>query len=338
MSLARVDIGAQSASDELIAMAPGKLVLAGEYAVTRGGTGLVAAVDRYAVARARSGDGGATTMSHPSAFAAAVQRTLSRVYGADSTEVRTARATAVDTAAFYEAGRKLGYGSSAATTVALVARAIAGASAARGELAARTHPIAAAAHAEAQAMLGHAGSGIDVAAACYGGVLAFANGVAEPLPAPAVGWIPFDTGVVASTPTLLAGVNTAHVDARRTSAVDHALAAIASAADQAISACRIADAAAFIEAMARGHLAMHGLATATGLSLVPAAVDRAATLAAHYHGAAKTCGAGGGDVAIAVVPLDHLPAAQRAFAAAGLRPLTVALGAPGLQRIDLPSP
>ncbi len=314
----------------ITASAPGKLVIAGEYAVTRGGPGLVAVVDRRATARALTASDEAATFDDR--FVRAVEHVLGDEFGEGSAAVMAARTTRVDTRAFYLGDEKLGLGASAATVVALVARALAcqapEAFANDAPTRQRIFQLAARAHAEAQRSAGASGSGIDVAAACVGGFAAFVQGVATPLPAPDVAWVAFFTGHGASTPALLAGV--ARAEQAAPGPVQDALLSLAKAAGAAIEACRDGDADAFIGSLGYGHLAMHQLAHATALPLVPPIVDRVAALASELGGTAKTCGAGGGDVALAVVPVAQRDALCTAMTAAGAQVLPLALGGDGV--------
>ncbi len=127
----------------MIATAPGKLILTGEYAVLDGAPALVVAVNRRVVAARRVGPRGS------SPFLAAVADELAARGRRDAANI--AMSIAVDSRAFYDAPRpglapvKLGLGSSAAVTVAATALAL-------GEPLDRNlvFDIAAAAHARAQ--------------------------------------------------------------------------------------------------------------------------------------------------------------------------------------------
>ena len=153
----------------LTASAPGKLIVAGEYAVLDGAPALVVAVDRRAVARIQPGPRGS------SPFLAAVADEVA-ARGGDGAR---ALSIAVDSRAFYvDTGAgplKLGLGSSAAVTVAATALAL-------GEPLdrARVFDIAAAAHARAQGARGARGSGADIAAAVYGGAIAYTTSSVTP--------------------------------------------------------------------------------------------------------------------------------------------------------------
>lgn len=102
----------------MIATAPGKLLLTGEYAVLDGAPALVVAVTRRVVARRRAG----ATGSSP--FLIAVADELARRYGGDHPATRAAFEIVVDSRAFFMGSVKIGLGSSAAVTVAATALAL----------------------------------------------------------------------------------------------------------------------------------------------------------------------------------------------------------------------
>lgn len=290
----------------VIATAPGKLILTGEYAVLDGAPALVIAIDRRVIARR-----GAAEASSPFLLAAA--RELARRYGADSPGARAALEIAVDSAAFYGGANKLGLGSSAAVTVAAIALALAAQHGASTE----THrdeilELALAAHANAQGARGARGSGADIAAAVYGGAIVFtmhgdpvaSRPVVERRRWPAgVTLIPFFTGRSADTATLVAQVSAAREASPE--AVGAALGEITEASRATCAALTAPEdlvAARLIEALALAASATDRLAAATGVPLVPACVTAARAAMQALGGTAKTTGAGGGDVAIAVIP------------------------------------
>ena len=137
-------------------LAPGKVVLSGAYSVLDGAPALVAAVDRYVLVDSNR-EGELLT-----------------------DEVKAAGITVpywFDASALRHADRKLGLGSSAAILVATLAaqRLNQPLPPLLESLDEYVYPLALAAHQKAQG----GGSGIDVAAACYGGFLHFsvqANG------------------------------------------------------------------------------------------------------------------------------------------------------------------
>lgn len=310
-------------SARVIATAPGKLILTGEYAVLRGAPALVTAVDRRAVARREAVRGS-------SPFLLAVARELAARRGEGDPAARAALAIAVDSSAFYDAhGGKLGIGSSAAVTVAATACALAEAGVTdRDEILA----IATAAHGDAQEARGARGSGADVAASVHGGTIAFAAGHApRHLAWPStVTAIPFFTGASADTATLVAHV----MSPRWGAALDGALDAIA-AASQATCAALEAPAElvapSVIAAFSLAALGIERLAAVTGAPLVPACVTAASAALGRLGGTAKTTGAGGGDVGVAVIPATaDVTEVGRLLIEAGCRPLRITVDETGV--------
>jgi len=309
----------------MIATAPGKLILTGEYAVLDGAPALVMAVDRRAVARR-----GAGPRAAGSPFLDAVAAELAARRGADDPAARAAREMIVDSSAFYEGGAKLGLGSSAAVSVAAAAAALAEA----GPLdRAEVLAVAQAAHAATQAPLGAAGSGADVAAAVHGGLIVYEmGGRIERRAWPAgLAIVPFFTGQSAETPRLVAQVAAAR--AVRPASVNAALAAIAEASRAACAALAAPEelaAEALLAAFAIAGHAVEALSLMTGADLVPDSVGIAREELFRYGAAVKTTGAGGGDVAIAVAPARYGTDVARALIQVGCRPLGLALDETGV--------
>lgn len=304
----------------VIATAPGKLILTGEYAVLDGAPALVTAVDRRVIARREQARGS-------SPFLLAVARELeARGHAAAA---KAALAIAVDSSAFYDAhGTKLGIGSSAAVTVAATACALAEvADVERDEVFA----IAQAAHANAQGERGARGSGADIAAAVYGGTFAFTGGARRGVTWPAsVALVPFSTGRAADTATLVA-----QVMARRESAdVAAALSAIGDASRAAIGALAAPAelaATAVIAAFSLAAVGIDRLALVTGVDLVPECVTAARAALAKLGGTAKTTGAGGGDVGVAVVSATtSVTEVTRILIECGCKPLRLSVDEPGV--------
>lgn len=363
----------------MIASAPGKLILTGEYAVLDGAPALVIAVDRRAVARRNVGPRGS------SEFLLAIVEELIARKGKDHPAARAATEIIVDSTAFYHqaasvrsgprarrstgsspaidisvgvpGAQKLGIGSSAAVTVAATALALAADCETvpvidREEVLA----IASAAHAAAQGPRGARGSGADIASAVFGGVIAYqretpdrvawpidasargpstlAGGTADRLSWPAgVTIIPFFTGTSADTPTLVAAVHAARE--RDPVAVEAALKAIDQASRAACQACamRVPEIAgnALIAAMSLAANATDRLATSTGVALVPGCVTAARAAMARLRGTAKTTGAGGGDIGVAVLPsTEDVTEAKRLLIEAGCQPLALTVDRTGV--------
>ena len=171
----------------IAASAPGKVVLWGEYAVLEGAPAAVLAVDRFALCSIESsrswrfrtaGFAAAAAEFHslpvtPPADAAAILPW--QVLQALPNPPAAPASVTMDTRGFFRERVKLGLGSSAALCVAVAA-----AFAARdGEAPERARALAA--HRRLQA--GH-GSGIDIAASFFGGCLRFRDGDARPCPDP----------------------------------------------------------------------------------------------------------------------------------------------------------
>jgi len=180
--------------------APGKAFLIGEYAVLEGAPSIVTAVDVRAVAHVPT-DEAAPPMSAVVRCAHARAIDYLRQLGGDI-EIDL-RVPLVDTGRFYLGTRKLGLGSSAAVTAAVVGHHLAahGLDPRDPDVQRDALELAMAAHAEAQ---GGGGSGADVAAAVLGGTLRFAHGKAEsiePLPGLHLGFV--DAGYPAITSELV---------------------------------------------------------------------------------------------------------------------------------------
>lgn len=253
--------------------APGKVVVAGEYAVLDGAPAIVAAVDIGVEAR-----------FEPDPDAGRVLRTPR----GDDRFVRAAL-EAVDAPAgtwtFLDVGgppmpSKPGLGGSAAATVAAVAAGLA----ARGRAVDRTevHTIAAAVHHRVQG----SGSGIDVAASTWGGLLRFQLG-REP-----VVLTPFPLAVVWSGRSASTGPRVERYLAwpDRHAFVRASTELVDRFASDPAGALR-----------ANGTL-LRGMAAAAGVAWATPELDAIVDLAEAVGGAAKPSGAGGGDCAVAILP------------------------------------
>jgi len=296
-------------------IAPGKLLLAGAYAVLEGAPALVVGVDRHAVAD------GARRASRPT------PEVLAAMSAEDAPEV--------DASALREDGQKLGLGSSAAMLVAslgvLAAR--------RGEdLAARDvrdtlFDAARRAHAAVQ----DGGSGADVAASVHGGALSYtlspkgARVVPVQLPADVVIEV-FWCG----SPALTTGMR-ARVEAlRERNAAVHAarLLAIADASVAAIIAAGADDARAFVAALGQGADALVALGRDADSPIVPPAQLDLVRLAAADGGAFLPSGAGGGDVFVHVAPRPAPPRLRAAAEAAGMRHVPIHVDRGGVRLVS----
>jgi phosphomevalonate kinase len=140
-----------------VASAPSKIVLSGEYAVLDGAPAVCMAVNRRAVATVAASPDGDIHLSTPGFSGDDRFRIVDAVCGG----ARPARSIELDTRAFFENDRKVGIGSSAALTVALVAAL---------NNSDDVFVKALLAHSELQ---GGAGSGVDIATAVHGGLIEY---------------------------------------------------------------------------------------------------------------------------------------------------------------------
>jgi phosphomevalonate kinase len=315
--------------------APGKLFLTGEWAVLRGAPALVAAVDRVvrleaaveagagplaieslAEGRTWRGDVGATDAPQGDAGAVlAAFRHLGWVHGR----------IVVDSRPFLIGERKLGLGRSAATIAAAVLahRALAGAHVDPDRLL----PDALAANARFQ---GGQGSGADVAAALYGGVvaaerrddrLAIARHALPDGLEIVAGW----TGESAPTMPL--------VTAFAAMPSPPVLADLTATAREAVAAVAAGDATRLCAAVDRSGDLLARFGDETDLPIVTPALARLVTVARNAGAVAKPSGAGGGDCGIALAPTPRIAAAVRAaWRDAGILPVDVTVAVSGAAR------
>ena len=296
---------------QVVASAPGKLVLCGEYAVLDGAPGISAALDRRAVVSMTAADrwsvvcpgfiddvNAFSMVSDPdrvhlrwSAGASPVPL-LDAVFEASACLVRLREAgigpysMILDTTAFHVGGNKLGLGSSAALTAALSAALAAGEDG--GRAAARA--LALSAHRRLQ----HGrGSGIDVATSIAGGLIRYTadDAAAEPLEWPeglhaAVLW----SGVEARTANKLAVLAAAAPHPSRPALKD--------AAVRTAAAWPTGDAEAVLAAIREWVAALAAFSDAHGLGVFAAGHAGLTALAREQGLVYKPCGAGGGDVGV----------------------------------------
>lgn len=301
------------------ARAPGKLVLTGAYAVLEGAPAIVAAVNRYAVADS------------------------SRVMQDATAEVRVALGDhepvpRADAAELCDgSGRKLGLGSSAAILVAsLAARALArGENVRDGAVRARLFAAARRAHALAQS----GGSGVDVAASVYGGILRYAVGDGEPeirpvfLPSNLVMQVYFG-GSSARTSSMRQRIAAARKE--RPDEVSPIARAMAETAAEAAQAIELGDAQTFVRLAREYGALLDSLGRAAGAPIVLSAHAELAADAAREDAAFLPSGAGGGDVAVwlgVAAPSSMFSARARALA---VEPLAISVDIDGVRRDPSP--
>lgn len=300
----------------MITRAPGKLVISGAYAVLEGAPAIVAAVDRYVIA-----DGSRTSaIVTEEVLAAMSQGVLDRVPWFDASQLR-ARLPDGTT-------RKLGLGSSAAILVASLASVVAEHVADQATLRSTIFPIALAAHRQAQPL----GSGVDVAASTYGGIVhcrlrpAGSLDVTPFTPPAGLSFEVFACQTSASTAGLLDKV--LHL---RESDEPKYRSLIEAAATGARSAISARDAEDFVRALS---FQTDALSTLGRVANAPIVIDEIAELrglAAAEQASFGPSGAGGGDIALWVGLAPPSALFLSRAASVGLEPLPLTLGAPGLE-------
>jgi phosphomevalonate kinase len=306
----------------VIASAPGKALLCGEYAVLHGAPAVVAAVDR----RVRAWIGGPGEGTAASAFTRAA---LMAAAGQSGVEI-AADCVGVNSDELYAGDRKLGLGSSAAVTVAVCAGALAatGADLADGPTRDTLFQLADRAHARAQ---GARGSGADVAASVHGGVLRFqrTRGLDEapeitPLLMPSDLAVVFiDAGAAASTVSLVGRVrDLAAVDKGRH---DTLIARLVECATTFADALRRADVPAAISAADDYGRRLGELGQAAAAPIITPLLARLADVCRGLGAAAKPSGAGGGDLAVVFSPQSRTDAVLTALEREGFSRLDVGL-------------
>lgn len=339
------------------ASAPGKLVLVGDYAVLDGAPAVVLALGRRAQVRVERAEDGflldapdigvhglrgalhAGRLGWDGALASAQAQRLRLVslvlqqLAARHAALAGARIR-IDTRAFFcpDGSMKLGLGSSAAVTVALagaLSRLVDGAAPTLTELL-TLH----------RGMQAGRGSGLDVAASLHGGVLRYQLRDGEPhlqdLAWPTgLGFCPVWSGRAASTAAALSRL--ALWRARLGGLARQLMGGLRSTAlavAGALEAGRIAD---IIEGLAIYAERLACLGEASGIDIVCREHRRLAAFAARRGLVYKTCGAGGGDVGVALgTDLDALADFRHCVAEHGFLPLDTSIDTRGLQLAGAP--
>jgi phosphomevalonate kinase len=302
------------------ARAPGKLVVSGAYSVLVGAPAIVAAVDRYVEADAER----PAELVTAEVGAAIAAGDLARAPWFDANALRRAMPDGTS--------RKLGLGSSAAILAASLGASLAGDFPNAGALRRAVFPKALAAHKAAQP----AGSGVDVAASVFGGVLYAridAKGVlaAEEHPLPGDARITvFAAAESASTADMLARIDAAKSrSANVAAAVRLHLDRAAAGAVKAIAARNVNAFAAALTAQYEALFTLGSLAKAPIVTGLMYALGRIAKMEGAAFGPA---GAGGGDVCLYTAAGDPSAEFLRHASDAGFERLELALGASGLER------
>lgn len=329
---------------KIVASAPGKLVVSGEYAVLVGAPALALCVNRRVTCTLIDG---VTTAWRFTAkgFAGTAQHSRQRLaHGAPLANddpgylcqhiVRQLLAAGlgaalpdhldieIDSRAGFYAGRKLGIGTSAAVCAAVTAALL---TRCRSDLA--PFPIAQAAHQQSQ---GGRGSGVDVAAACRGGFIRYARESMERSPQierldfPRVAFAAVWTGVSAATRDHLQRFDTWCAGKRPAP-----LQALAVAANDVVNA--LPDAAKFVRQLRAYAEALQHLDHAAQLGIYSTPHRAMAAIGTTNGVVYKPCGAGGGDLGMAFALDAHaIESFAQAARAAGYEPLPLELDLHGI--------
>jgi phosphomevalonate kinase len=294
--------------------APGKLFLVGEYAVLDGGTAVVAAVNRYAIGEFVPALDAASPL-----VAEAVRRTLAAL--GDKGAALPAGSVWVQSGAFSAGGDplsgggvKLGIGSSAATSACAVGAIL---ELAGTPVAAHRDLVFSVAESAHRAWQGGIGSGADVAAAVYGGIIQYARPgggapVVERLPG-GLGTLELIVFSARKETSTVSQIQAVRALAERSPApYSQLMGQLRDATERFLESMAVRNAGETILATRAAGLALAELGRAADTPIVTAPFERAAVLAAELGGAAKPSGAGGGDVGIALFPER---AAAQAFVA-----------------------
>jgi len=278
------------------AQAPGKVVLTGEYAVLAGAPSLVMAVDRKAYCTIAvntdehwsfSSAGFNGTSEHTIEAIAQPEKMVdkdpARLLGwVLQSQLRASTTTWLqhlpvgvhvhtDTQEMYEGAQKLGLGSSAALTTAI--------SGCFAALLSTERPSFDSVHQAHQASQGGIGSGLDVASSLTGGLIRFESGAIKPAQWPNTLHYRFvNSGKPASTSKLVARFNHSLIDASAT----------------------LANGAINLDNLAQYVGALKALDDAAEIGIYSAEHTHIEAEAERHQLIYKPCGAGGGDLGIAI--------------------------------------
>jgi phosphomevalonate kinase len=282
--------------------APGKLMLTGSYAVLEGAPAIVCAVSRLAVA---GGESKASSVPPIAEVSAALNGT------------GEAEAPPVDVSDLFAGDQKLGLGSSAAAVVAVLGHqaALRGEDLAHPSVRRAIFDRARAAHAEVQG----GGSGVDIAASVYGGVVRYQL---APPDAPSIRPVSLPKGLCLdaywSGKSMRTSDMRARVDAlkaRSASLFQTRMGEVAAASVSAASAVDAGDARAFIDAARVSQVALSALGRDADAPIVPPFVQDIVRMAEEEGSVFVPSGAGGGDVFVRLglaAPTSRFVGAARA--------------------------
>jgi len=314
-------------SGTTLASAPGKLVILGEYAVLAGAPALVMAVNRRAAVSLSAARGRRWRIAAPHwtrreavlEFSSAGQpawrdhednafslpRGVIDALAASGAPLAACPPLTIslDSSALSRPGSsppvKLGLGSSAALTVALAA-GLGHHARCHVEPGGRREPPLQQLIEIHAALQGSRGSGLDVAASLYGGVIVYRRDPApqaEPARLPrGVQWCCVWTGTGAATGPLLATLETWRT--RRGNEYGTRMDSLTDVAAAGVKAAQAGDTGAFLDSIHSYGQALQALGEAAGTDIVSGPHRRLESIARQSGIVYKVCGAGGGDAGI----------------------------------------
>lgn len=314
------------------ASAPGKMLIAGEYVVLDGAPAIVSAVQRRALASWTddvSSLGVAFGLDEPSPrFPEAA---AARVLAEEQLQIKIPGFLTLDVSALRGPTKKLGVGSSAAAAAAAAAAVFASAGHDIADDTCRRQILDVALRAHMD--VAPRGSGVDVAGAVIGHTTRY---VKDPLLAEPVTWptslIPriVWTKKEASTRVFLDKLAAyRNADAVGYESRMHQL----KAETKSFSTCFDGGSPeSIIQSIPPLVAALKALGQASGAEIVEECLEEIASLAQAHHGAAKSSGAGGGDVCLAFfASTQDAEAFDEAIAKTSYEVLDVELGGPGVR-------
>ena len=342
----------------ILASAPGKAVLLGEYAVLDGAPALSLAINRRArveLEPSRDADG-LIEASQLGIEPVRFELSDDGVVKWDCSDWPAFRRTGaiiehlvaharrrfgsfppfrarIDTAELFAGSVKLGLGSSAAVTVALDAAITAHASGRRaqespGVVLERLLPVY-------RGTQGGHGSGIDLASSLFGGLIGYrlagSRPVVQRLEMPSgLGLLFVWTGTAASTPDLVAAWrrwSRDHVEKAGQIAAD-----MRRACHEGLEAVETGNAHELARVLGAYGRILGTMGDCAGIDVVTGAHRRAMELAEQCGAYCKPCGAGGGDLGVAVATdVSCFPELTEQLAAAGLEPIPLTMDPHGIE-------
>ena len=189
------------------------------------------------------------------------------------------------------------------------------------------------------------GSGIDVATSVFGGIIRFERSAEAPLPwvdpwnfcPPGIAPVVAFAGKSVSTRDFIEKLS--RFAATHREGYVRAIHRIANATEELLEGCGPSlSPEVFLAAIQRCGSAMRQLGVDAEMDVVSAPHREIAKLARQQGGGAKPSGAGGGDIAIAFVPLRNRDALVQSLQAAGYPVLSLELGGQGVRRDEATAP